>query len=191
MGEHVVFVKPVEKVGVIYDILKSCNHSNFPVVDKEDGGILFGTISKNTLGVLLKERAFGQPIKSVTSANVWSSNYLEVQVGTKKQKYLPIVQWEQLERSYPKYPTYDELRISQSDRDCYVDLRPYSNTSPITVQEFASANVSSDAMLCLFAVFFNPCECHVELAHRMNRIVVFCSDHMKSLGAWVFASCQL
>jgi chloride channel 7 len=148
MVENVVFVKPVEKVGVIYDILKSCKHSNFPVVDQGDGGILFGTISKNTLGVLLKERAFGQPTNPITSASLSSSNYLEVQVGAKKQHYMPIVQWEQLERSYPKYPTYDELRMSQSDRDCYVDLRPYSNTSPVTVHEFASVDVSP-ANLCL------------------------------------------
>jgi chloride channel 7 len=157
MGENVVFVKPVEKVGVIYDILKSCKHSNFPVVDKDDGGILFGTISKNTLGVLLKERAFGQPpIKSVTSASLSSSNYLEVlQVGAKKQHYMPIVQWEQLEKSYPKYPTYDELRMSQSDRDCYVDLRPYSNTSPVTVQEFASVDVSPDACCLQFYIYIS------------------------------------
>jgi chloride channel 7 len=149
MGENVVFVKPVEKVAVIYDILKSCTHSNFPVVDQNDGGILFGTISKNTLGVLLKERAFGHPTDSITSSRARSSSkYLEVQVGAKKQHYMPIVQWEQLERSHPKYPTYNELRLSQSDRDCYVDLRPYSNTSPVTVQEFASVDVSPE--VCLF-----------------------------------------
>jgi chloride channel 7 len=144
MGENVVFVKPVEKVGVIYDILKSCRHSNFPVVDQDDGGILFGSISKNTLGVLLKERAFGHPTNPITSSSVSSSNFFEVQEGAKKQQYMPIVQWEQLEKSYPKYPTYNELRMSQSDRDCYVDLRPYSNTSPVTVQEFASIDVSPD-----------------------------------------------
>ena len=68
MGESVVFVKPaVEKVGVICDTLKSCAHSNFPEVDQNNGGIVFGTTPKNAPpDVLLKERAFGHPADPIT-----------------------------------------------------------------------------------------------------------------------------
>jgi chloride channel 7 len=52
--------------------------------------------------------------------------------------YVPIVEWEQVEKSYPKYPSVKEARISPMDRDCVMDLRPYANQAPVSVQEQAS-----------------------------------------------------
>jgi chloride channel 7 len=150
MGENVIFVRPVEKVGVIYDILKSCQHSNFPVVDIKDGGVLFGTISRSALAVLLKQREFGHPINKNDSdgsngdslRNSIHSDYLEIE--PEHEKYVPIVPWEQIEKSYPKYPSHGEIRLGHDDRECFVDLRPYANTAPITVHEFSSVSVSQD-----------------------------------------------
>lgn len=65
MGENVIFVRPVDRVGVIYDILTSCTHTNFPVVDTDDNGILYGTIGRNALVILLQQRAFGHPVRSM------------------------------------------------------------------------------------------------------------------------------
>jgi len=135
MGANVIFVRPVEKVGVVYDILMSAKHSNFPVVDTDDRNILFGTIGRNEMCVLLQQRAFGHPVNDAhTSMNGISSNYL--QVG--ERKYFPLVQWDVLFRSYPRYPDVKDLRITEEDRDQLMDLRPYVNNAAITVQETSS-----------------------------------------------------
>jgi chloride channel 7 len=47
MGANVIFIRPVETVGVVYDILMSAKHSNFPVVDTADRNVLFGTIGRH------------------------------------------------------------------------------------------------------------------------------------------------
>lgn len=141
MGANVIFFRPVETVGVIYDILMSAKHSNFPVVDTEDRNVLYGTIGRNALVVLLQQRAFGyaddDPNIHKTSRRTLSSNYLEVG----ERKYYPLVQWEVLFKSYPRYPNVKDLRITEEDRQQYVDLRPYVNNAAITVQETSSVEV--------------------------------------------------
>ena len=66
-----------------------------------------------------------------------SSNFL--QVG--ERKYFPLVQWDVLFRSYPRYPDVKDLRITEEDRDQLMDLRPYVNNAAITVQETSSVEV--------------------------------------------------
>ena len=34
MSSDVVFVRPIEKVGTVLDIMTTCDHAMFPVVDK-------------------------------------------------------------------------------------------------------------------------------------------------------------
>lgn len=150
MSDNVIFIRPVEEVGAIYDILKSCNHSNFPVVDTEDKGILFGTIGRDNLCILLQQRAFGRPKKesSLTEDYNVLSNYLSCE----DEKFLPLVQWQTLEKSYPTHPSVSDLRIGDSDRECLVDLRPYANTAPVTVQESSTVSVSS-ALLVFSCIF--------------------------------------
>lgn len=140
MSPKVIFVRPVEKVGVIYDILKSSQHTNFPVIDTEDNGVLFGTIGRNALCVLLKYRAFGFPkSESSETGKGMIQNYLKLECDD--EKFLPLVQWEVLEKAYPKYPSISEIRVSREDRECLVDLRPYANVAAITVPETASISV--------------------------------------------------
>jgi chloride channel 7 len=141
MGENVIFLRPVEKVGVVYDILKSCKHTTFPVVDTDDGGVLFGTIGRNALCVLLKQRAFDSPTDKEGGNTRRLSNSLA-------EKYVPIVEWYQVEKAYPKYPSVKDTRLNSTDRDCFLDLRPYANQAPITVQEQASVAVSTRNRLC-------------------------------------------
>ena len=141
MGPNVIFVRPVEEVGVIYDILMSTKHSNFPVVDTDDRNILYGTIGRNEICILLQQRAFGHPIRDSSSGGCSSasirSNFL--QVG--ERKYFPLVQWEILLRSYPRFPDAKELRITDEDRKCIIDLRPYINNAAISIQETSSVEV--------------------------------------------------
>lgn len=134
MGAHVVFIRPVENVGVIYDILVSSKHSNYPVVDPDDRNILFGTIGRNALAVLLQHRAFGKPqsFEEQMHTSVVQNNVLTV--GPGNERFLPLVQWEEIEKM--KHTSLPD--ISVEDRKCFMDLRPYANTSPITIQENTS-----------------------------------------------------
>lgn len=110
MGENLVFLRPVDKVGTVVDILQSTQISSFPVVDCDDGNVLVGSISRNELCVLLKQRAFGHPKKKSTSSNSTRllHNYLEYD----NKRYMPLVEWRVLEGSYPRYPSADEVRVS-------------------------------------------------------------------------------
>ena len=142
MSDKVVFFRPVEKVGVILDILMTCEHSNFPVVDTNDNDVLLGTIGRNPLCFLMKRRAFGSP-KEKHSADNRTIRMLHNFLEHGDKKYSPLVKWETLEQSYPKYPSVEDIRLSDHERECYVDLRPYANRAPITVQEQASVQVST------------------------------------------------
>ena len=42
------------------------------------------------------------------------------------------------ERAYPRFPTVDEIDVSETDRGCWLDLRPYADTGPVTIQDCAS-----------------------------------------------------
>lgn len=143
MGANVIFVKPVEKVGVIYDILTSCSHTNFPVVDTNDNGVLYGTIGRSALCILLQQRAFGLPKESSEGGGL-SSNYIRVN----NEKFYPLVDWEVLEKT-EHHPKAKNLRLNGEERECMMDLRPYANTAPLTVQE-ASSVVVSLPVLTLF-----------------------------------------
>lgn len=138
MGENVIFVKPVEKVGVIYDILRASTHSNFAVVDKLDGDILLGTLGRNELVLLLREREFGLPD---STDKMSQAHYLEADGSV----YVPLIPWKKFVGGAKIGDgKVKGLRISEKDREFLVDLRPYINTAPITVNEFSSIEVSSN-----------------------------------------------
>jgi chloride channel 7 len=136
MGDNVIFLRPVEKVGTVFDVLESCSHSTFPVVDTKDGNLLIGTISRNVLCALLKHRCFGRPISTASESVL--SNYVELG----RERFVPITEWEIVEGSYPKYPSVHDIRIGAAEKAMFLDLRPYANSAPITIQETASVDVS-------------------------------------------------
>ena len=111
MGDNLVFVRPVENVGTIVDILQTTHITTFPVVDTNDNNALVGTMGRNELCVLLKQRAFGQPKTSSTGKSTRIlHNYLEYN----GKRFQPLVGWNELEDSYPRYPSADEIRVSFS-----------------------------------------------------------------------------
>ena len=101
-----------------------------PVVDTASSGTLFGTASRDMLCTLLKRKAFGSP--DALSA------YNESGLSGVPKRLSPLVQWDTLERVYPRYPTIDDVEMRSADRNCLLDLRPYANTAPYTVNETAS-----------------------------------------------------
>lgn len=139
MSTEVKCLRPVERVGVVYDLLKSVGHGNFPIVDTASSGTLYGTASRSMLCTLLQRRAFGQP-HDVNNGHYHSNtdgsvDYAEL-LGPKRLS--PLVQWDTIERVYPRYPTIDDVQMRPGDRNCWLDLRPYANTAPYTINETAS-----------------------------------------------------
>jgi H+/Cl- antiporter ClcA len=130
MSTEVKCLRPVERAGVIYDLLKNCGHHTFPIVDTVSGGTLYGTASRYMLCTLLQRRAFGSP------------DVLEEYDGPHQnlgpRRLSPLVQWDTIERAYPRYPTIADVAMRPGDRNCWVDLRPYANTAPYTVNETSS-----------------------------------------------------
>jgi chloride channel 7 len=185
MGHNVIFIRPVEKVGIVHDILTSCSHSNFPVVDTDDGGVLDGTIGRNDLCILLQQRAFGRPCLSPDEA-IAGRDFIVVEHGD-NHKYIPLVQWAVVEKAYPKYPRIEDVDLSADDRECLLDLRPYINTAAFTVQESASAAVSigpirrcSILASCILASNIFPF-----MFPTSNR------EHMTYSEVWAYVSCPL
>mmetsp|Transcript_32739 Transcript_32739/g.48504 ORF Transcript_32739/g.48504 Transcript_32739/m.48504 type:complete len:878 (-) Transcript_32739:106-2739(-) len=129
MSTEVKCLRPVERAGVVYDLLRSCSHGTFPIVDTASGGTLYGTASRSMLCTLLQRRAFGNP------------ELMDDYDGCESlgpRRLSPLVQWDTIERAYPRYPTINDVEMRGSDRNCWLDLRPYANTAPYTVNETAS-----------------------------------------------------
>jgi H+/Cl- antiporter ClcA len=130
MSTQVKCLRPVERAGVVYDLLRSCGHGSFPIVDTASGGTLYGTASRYMLCTLLQRRAFGSP------------DVLEDYDGPQQhlgpRRLSPLVQWDTIERAYPRYPKLSDVDMREGDRNCWLDLRPYANTAPYTVNETAS-----------------------------------------------------
>ena len=129
----------MERVGIVYNLLKSVGRNNFPIVDTATSGTLYGTASRAMLCTLLQRRAFGQP-HDVNNGHYHSNadgsaDYAEL-LGPKRLS--PLVQWDTIERVYPRYPTIDDVLLRPGDRNCWLDLRPYANTAPYTINETAS-----------------------------------------------------
>jgi chloride channel 7 len=96
MGKDVVFVRPTEKVSTVYDLLSTCDHSYFPVVDTDDRDILYGSISRNVLTTLLQQRAYGRPANnSMPHNNDIVQNHVTLQPDS---NYVPLVPYKILER---------------------------------------------------------------------------------------------
>jgi len=171
----------VEKVSNIIDTLHSCNHSFFPVVDPEDGGVLSGTIGRNELCVLLQQRAFGHPnedgengnsshhyksggLARQSSAMIYN-NYMEYQ----GKHFFPLVEWNILENAYPKFPKVEDVRFHDGDRDCLMDLRPYANMAPVTIQEKASLSRTYEVFRTLGMRFLPVVNCHNQVVGTITR----------------------
>jgi len=130
MSTDVKCLRPIERAGVVYDLLRSCAHGSFPIVDTASSGTLYGTASRDMLCTLLQRKAYGSPDV------LTDDNEAGLSLGPKRVS--PLVQWETLEKVYPKYPTIEDIDMRSADRNCLIDLRPYANTAPYTVNETAS-----------------------------------------------------
>ena len=125
MTKNPLYVLEVDSVGRVEDLLRNCTHQGFPVVTAkvltEGASPQFrGLILRRHLVMLLKERAFfNYPPKPYETNAILTNN--------------------DLEKLYPRYPTIEDIHLSDEDRKSFLDLTPYMNAGPFVVHEHALA----------------------------------------------------
>ena len=130
MTPQPVSVRPVVRVGELYDTLCCVKHHCFPVVvdTMEDSNsqspiaVFCGTVTRKVICTLLKHKAFAPP----------SSNPNSI------ERMSPLVNWGTLEHIYPHYPDVTDINLSEADADCWLDLRPYIDAAALSINEQAT-----------------------------------------------------
>lgn len=129
MTPHPVCVRPVARVGELYETLQKVQHHCFPVVTVEEGRggkqqrhVLCGTITRKVICTLMKHKAFAPPSADPTSA----------------ERLSPLVNWGVLESIYPYYPDVADFNISETEAQCWLDLRPYVDAAAFCINEQAT-----------------------------------------------------
>ncbi|KAF7401475.1 hypothetical protein HZH68_007295 [Vespula germanica] len=124
MSHPVVTLKTVENVGHIVELLKCISFNGFPVVDPPNSdqneihsyGRFRGLVLRSQLIALLQNRVFNE------YAEFWEST-LDIKVFRK---------------DYPRYPSIEQVHITEEEKTYTIDLRPIMNPSPYTLQHSAT-----------------------------------------------------
>lgn len=156
MSHPVVALKTVENVGHIIELLKCVTFNGFPVVDPPSSdqvifkmlfasivtfyiylncvtsfqaeinsyGRFRGLILRSQLIVLLKNKVFNEYAES------W-------------EKPLSI---KMFRNEYPRYPTIDQVAITDEEKTYTIDLRHFMNPSPYTIQHVSIFYIEIYAM---------------------------------------------
>jgi len=159
MTHPVVTLDEVNKVGDVHRILSTMSHNGFPVVGKH--GQLRGLILRKHLCTLIKLKAFSAPVlvPSVAPPSANKNNNTSSTMGqpdgsgsgggegastpaTIQLAPAATVFHDTLERNYPSYPRIEDIHLSPAEMNCYLDIRPYMDTSPYAI------NASSSIQRC-------------------------------------------
>ncbi|PIN01513.1 Cl- channel CLC-7 and related proteins (CLC superfamily) [Handroanthus impetiginosus] len=114
----------IEKVGNIVHVLKTTKHNGFPVVDEpllSSSPVLFGLILRAHLIMLLKKKSFlitPAPLGSDASLQFSADDFAKKGLGHGDQ--------------------IGDIKLSKEELEMFVDLHPFTNTSPHTVVETMS-----------------------------------------------------
>ncbi|XP_015117389.1 H(+)/Cl(-) exchange transporter 7 isoform X2 [Diachasma alloeum] len=119
MSHPVVTLKTTENVGHIVELLKCVKFNGFPVVDPPSTdqdevhcyGRFRGLILRSQLIVLLKNKVFNE-------CDYWESN----------------LTLKMFRNEYPRYPEIDQIVVTEQEKTYFIDLRPFMNPSPYTLQ---------------------------------------------------------
>ncbi|KAJ6796043.1 putative chloride channel-like protein CLC-g [Iris pallida] len=114
----------VEKVGNIVHILKTTGHNGFPVIDEppfSGSPVLFGLILRAHLLVLLKKRDF---LHSCSLAGSSASKQFSADDFAKSGS--------------GKGDSIEDICLTAEEMDMFLDLHPFTNSSPYTVVETMS-----------------------------------------------------
>ncbi|XP_008197508.2 H(+)/Cl(-) exchange transporter 7 [Tribolium castaneum] len=123
MSHPVVTLKCVENVGHIVELLKLTTYNGFPVVDPPltdqsevtTYGRIRGLVLRSQLIVILKKKIFNE------NSDFWE----DINAGIFRDEY-------------PRYPTIEQVSVSEVEKTYSIDLRPFMNPSPYTVLHSAS-----------------------------------------------------
>ncbi|KAJ8037197.1 H(+)/Cl(-) exchange transporter 7 [Holothuria leucospilota] len=123
MSRPVITLNTIESVGKITEILQQNEHNGFPVIDPYDqsgmhGGTFRGLIIRSQLSVLLKNKAF-------TS---WPTS-------TAPRRRIEL---DDFRNEYPRFTEIEDISITDREKECSIDLRPFMNPSPYSVSKEAS-----------------------------------------------------
>ncbi|OEL22896.1 putative chloride channel-like protein CLC-g, partial [Dichanthelium oligosanthes] len=115
----------VEKVGNIVHTLRTTGHHAFPVVDEPpfvQAPVLYGLVLRAHLLVLLKKREF------LAAPERYPKEYVAGRFQAEDFD----------KRGSGKQDTIGDVQLSPEEMEMYVDLHPFTNTSPYTVVETMS-----------------------------------------------------
>ncbi|KAJ3645556.1 hypothetical protein Zmor_023201 [Zophobas morio] len=123
MSHPVVTLKCVENVGHIVELLKLTTYNGFPVVDPPltdqsevtTYGRIRGLVLRSQLIVILKKKIFNE------NSDFWEDINVEI-----------------FRDEYPRYPTIEQVYVSEIEKTYSIDLRPFMNPSPYSVLHSAS-----------------------------------------------------
>lgn len=114
----------IEKVGNIVNVLKTSRHNGFPVIDEEsdsESPVLFGLILRAHLIVLLKKKPFFHtPVSADTESFEQFSSVDFMKGGSGSGDDI------------------EDIVLTDEEMEMFIDLHPFTNTSPYTVVETMS-----------------------------------------------------
>uniref|UniRef100_A0A5B6ZID0 Chloride channel protein n=1 Tax=Davidia involucrata TaxID=16924 RepID=A0A5B6ZID0_DAVIN len=114
----------IEKVSNIVCVLKTTRHNGFPVIDEplhSETPVLFGLILRAHLITLLKKKSFSRtPVR----AGVDAFNQFSAEDFAKK--------------GLGNGDNIEDIELTNEEMEMFIDLHPFTNTSPYTVVETMS-----------------------------------------------------
>uniref|UniRef100_A0A1D1Y3E3 Chloride channel protein n=2 Tax=Anthurium amnicola TaxID=1678845 RepID=A0A1D1Y3E3_9ARAE len=114
----------VEKVSNVVHVLRTTGHHAFPVIDDSsysDAPVLYGLVLRAHLLVLLKNKVFSETCNindNDTSAQLSADDFLK--------------------RGSGRIESIDDIGVTAEEMEMFIDLHPFTNTSPYTVVETMS-----------------------------------------------------
>lgn len=144
MSTPPITVNQIATVGEIVDILRNCNHGGFPVVlpgkprEGENANDakkrlrrrnkFVGLIHRRHLCVLLQRKDF-----FIDKPTPFTRRPAGDTTVLFNDQYA--LSYRDLESTYPRYPMIQDIKIDDDERDLWMDLTPYMNPTPHTVQD--------------------------------------------------------
>nr|CAD7397163.1 unnamed protein product [Timema poppensis] len=108
----------------------------FVCAQKKDGGKYYGTfrglILRSQLIVLLQNKIFNE------SEDIWDSSSVNIKL---------------FRDQYPRFSTIEEVNITEEERASTIDMRPFMNQSPYTVQHATMTSLSIGSSVKFYLYF--------------------------------------
>lgn len=129
MKPNPVCLTHVVKVADVYDVLHNTGHSAFPVIEPcEKKSKFAGMILRKHLCVLLQKKDFFvEEPKPYVRKPAGETTFLY------NEQYA--LSYREIESTYPRYPAIHEIKLDSEEMQLWMDLTPYMNPTPHTVQE--------------------------------------------------------